>query len=405
MAQPASRFFSITEPEFCPNPACHYHIRSNSRNSPWFRRFGSFPTKSRGVISRFICKYCGKTCSTQTFSIHYWTHSTVDLGLIDDRFYAGSGYRQIGRDLGLGYRVLRNRCKRLARNYLNLFDSFLENQQLSENAAFDGFESFIRSQYFPLNYHIMVGADSRFPYMVNSEILKRKGRMTTLQKERRKQIEIHWKPRTAGIKRSCKSLFAGITTMLGNFTQERPWILDTDMKKEYPLAMKEVSTFNTLLEQRVIVHRTTSSRAERTCWNSLFPVNYIDRELRKNAASHVRETIRQDREINMAMVRMVNTLGHHGFRKPFKIDNKKDIDTQPTHAEMTCLPGGVDYHWAFERLYTHRHVWTHQKGQQEWMRQIWQKEYCNPPTIKFSTGEKKKKGSPGMGFVARHLVL
>ncbi len=405
MAQPASRDFTIKDPEFCPNPACTFHDRTIASKSRWFHSFGSFPTKARGIIPRFICRSCQKTCSTQTFSLHYWTHSTEDLGVIDNRFYAGSGYRQIGRDMGLGYRVLKNRCQRIARNYLNLFDAFLENQQFAEPVAFDGFESFIRSQYFPVNYHLMVGADSQFPYMVNAEVLKRKGRMTQVQKDRREQIARHWQPRKGGIKRSCKSLFRTAACMLHGYGPEHPWTIDTDMKNEYLSAMKEVTQFNELLEKGSILHRTTSSRAARTLSNPLFPVNYLDRELRKNSASQVRQTVRQDRELNMAMARMIIVLGHHGFRKPFRIDNRKDIDRQSTHAVMTGLPGGPRYLWAFERLYTHRHVWSHQKGQQEWMRQVWKCEYRNPPVIDFKTGNPKEKGQPGVGWCARHLVV
>jgi hypothetical protein len=405
MAKPVSRRFTADSPEFCPNPACPYHDRETASNSAWFRCFGSFPTKTRGTIHRFICKHCGTTCSTQTFSIHYWTHSTLDLCLLDDRLYAGSGYRQIGRDTGLGYRVLKNRYQRIARNYLNLFDAFLEDQWFPENVAFDGFESFIRSQYFPVNYHLMVGAESQFSYMVNAEVLKRKGSMTRGQKQRREQIAEHWQPRRAGIRRSCESLFRSAASLLTGYGGERPWIIDTDMKKEYPLAMQEVREFRELMEKGIILHRKTSSRAARTRDNPLFPVNYLDRELRKNSASHVRETVRQDREVNMAMVRMIILLGHHGFRKPFRIDNRKDIDSQKTHADMTGLPGGPRYRWAFERLYTHRHVWSHQKDRGEWKRQVWKREYANPPVIDFRTGRPKEKGQGGAGWFARHLAV
>ena len=70
---------TITAPEFCPNPACCYFNRETAAAVRWWRRAGSFDTLCRGPIQRFRCLSCGKTCSTQTFSIHYWTHSTCDL--------------------------------------------------------------------------------------------------------------------------------------------------------------------------------------------------------------------------------------------------------------------------------------------------------------------------------------
>ena len=67
---------TIIVPEYCPNPACEYFSREAAAAVRWWRRAGSFDTLCRGAIQRFRCPSCGKTCSTQTCSIHYWTHST-----------------------------------------------------------------------------------------------------------------------------------------------------------------------------------------------------------------------------------------------------------------------------------------------------------------------------------------
>ena len=154
----------------------------------------------------------------------------------------------------------------------------------------------------------------------------------------------------------------------------------------------------------LILHKTTNQRA-RTFTNDLFPSNYIDRELRKNGASHVRETVRQDRELNMAMTRMIILLGHHAFRKPFKIGKQTHFDEDPTHADMMGLQRNERTWPMFERLYTHRHVFSHLSEKPEWIRQIWKREYKNPPLIDLKTGMIKEKGQPGTRWTAKHLVV
>ncbi|MFW6313072.1 MAG: hypothetical protein ACOC2N_04225, partial [Spirochaetota bacterium] len=79
-------------------------------------------TRARGRIQRFRCRSCGRTCSTQTFSIHYWAHYTNDLPWLLGALSSSSGLRQIGRVAGVTHRVIQNRCRRLARNALAVMD-------------------------------------------------------------------------------------------------------------------------------------------------------------------------------------------------------------------------------------------------------------------------------------------
>ena len=83
----------IAEPEFCPNKDCRFHNRACAREHQWYILFGTFDTLCRGTIQRFRCLHCGKTCSTQTFSVHYWTHSTNDLSWLLEHLYGCCGAR------------------------------------------------------------------------------------------------------------------------------------------------------------------------------------------------------------------------------------------------------------------------------------------------------------------------
>jgi hypothetical protein len=394
----------MTSPPFCPNINCPNHDPETARSLVWFYRVGTFPTKARGAIHRFICKDCGKTCSTQTFSIHYWTHSTLDLENLDKRLCSCSGYRQIGRDLGLSYRVLRNRYLRVARGYLNLFDSTLASFPLAEDIAFDGFESYLRSQYFPNNFNIAVGSTSQVPYLFNLTLFRRKGAMTEKQKTRRAMIDTCWKPPRQALINHSRAAFREILTLYMNRGVLSPFTLHTDERTEYIIALKRLPEARHLMELGVFSHRQTSSRAARTRQNPLFPVNYLDREIRKNSAAHVRETVRADREANMAVTRMVILLGNHAFRKPYRIIGDKPRADAKTHAEKAGLIHLSDRRKQLDKLYSDRPLWSHQTMKAAWCRRVWQMREENPPIVDFTSGAVTVKGQPGRFYRAAHLV-
>ena len=401
--EPKSKKFQYS-PEFCPNPECPNHTKEVAASKIWFYDFGTYYTKARGRIQRFSCRHCGKTCSTQTFSIHYWTHFDVDFKDLDDRLNSCSGYRQIGRSLSLSYRVLKNRCQRLARNYLNLFDSALAGFNLPEDIAFDGFESYLRSQYIPNNFNIAVGCTSRIPYGFSLNLLRRKGAMTKTQKRNRAMLDAVWRPKRHDLVDGCKTVFRDVLSLYMNRPELSPFTFYTDEKKEYKVALDELPEWQHLSNLHIVAHETISSRAVRTKDNPLFPVNYLDREIRKNFAAHARETVRGDREISMAMSRMAIGIGYHTFKKPFHITNIARTEGQKTHADMVNLLSTDDARLAFEGLYSNRYVWTHQKLHAQWMADIWQMRKKNPPIINFATGCVKTKGQPGHGWIAKHLT-
>ena len=396
---------SVRRPEFCPNKACPFHNRELARKSRWFHRYGSFPSLARGRTRRFICIHCKKTCSTQTFSIHYWTHLPINLRDLDDRLNACAGYRQIARSLQVSYPVIRNRVLRLARNYLNLFDSAHTRSPLTEDIAFDGIESYMRSQYIPDNFNIAVGCISQVPYAFSLSLFRRRGQMTDSQKRNRAILDSLWMPEPRSLVTSCKTVFRDVLSLYMNRPELTPFTLHTDEKKEYQTALKTLPEWRHLREIGLVSHETISSKEPRTRRNPLFPVNYLDREIRKNSAAHCRETVRGDREVGMTMSRMTITLGYHTFRKPFRIDNRVVTGETKTHADVAGLLGPRDTQKAYERLYTHRHVWSHQWQQAVWMEDIWLRKKKNPPVVCFHTGLVPGKGQPGNGWVARHLVV
>lgn len=394
----------VTRPEFCPNPDCPWHDRDLARTGRWFQFYGFYRSKSAGQTQRFFCKHCGKTCSSRTFSLHYWTHRLINFRDLDDRLNSCAGYRQIGRSLSVSYRVIKNRVLRLARNYFNLMDNSLAGFPLDEDIAFDGFESYLRSQYIPDNFNIAVGCTSQVPYAFSLALFRRRGRMTDAQKRNRTALDAVWRPPPGDLAESCRTVFRDVLSLYMNRANLTPFCIHTDEKTEYKTALKALPEWQHLSALHLVEHRTVSSRRPRTRTNPLFPVNYIDREIRKNSAAHVRETVRGDREVTMTMSRMVITLGYHSFRKPYRIDNRTKRVNVKTHAEVVNLLNNRETREAFDRLYTRRHLWSHQKLKARWMEDIWLRRKKNPPVVCFQTGRVPEKGQPGNGWFPRHLI-
>jgi len=412
--------------EFCPNPDCPHHNREHAAAHPhWAVGHGRYYTKARGFIKRFKCSLCGKTCSTQTFSIHYWCHRTIAPELVEAAAVTNSGQRQCARTLSTSVGVIRNRLRRLARNYLAVYAEAFVDLVISEDCAFDGFESYLRSQYFPTNLNLFVGCETQAVYGLNGVVMRRKGRMTAAQKAVRALIERHWRPRRGALRRWCERLFADLAAHLplkrtaaagaaepGDGECEHPgeppsWTLVTDEHTAYLQALKRVRPLAEALECGRMRHLTVSSRRTRTRENPLFAVNYIDRELRKDMAEHTRETVRQGREGNAAMQRLLVELAHHTFVKPFRISNRVCTEGELTHGDLAGLTVREATRRALSRVHTHRHLFSHlsELGTvKRWMSDIWFERYENPPVVNTRTGEVSTKRVPGALRPPLHML-
>jgi hypothetical protein len=355
----------------------------------WYLRFGRFHTRARGSIQRFRCSACGKTCSTQTFSIHYWTHSTNDLAWLLGYLATCSGMRQTGRVAGVTHRVIQNRCRRLARNALALMDCALEELDLRENLAMDGFESFTRNQYHPNNITHITGSRSQFIYAAVHTLFRRKGSMTEEQKRHRTLIDAVWSPPRsilADTSELLTSLAPAIDAACARLTAgAQPVILDTDKHSAYPKAVASVPALAARLAEGSLFHRRTPSRKARTRKNPLFAVNYVDRQMRSCMAEYVRETIRQAREVNSQMERTAIFMLLHNFATPHRVDGRARVSSADTHADVAGLTGERT-DWLLARVLTHRHLHSHTSGHHAWIRRIWRHEYENPPSVRLKKG-------------------
>jgi len=320
-------------PPFCPHRHCPSNKSLEVLVENWFERRGFRHTKVVGQVPRFRCKLCGHGFSSRTFDIDYWTHRTVDYQLVQNLLVGGSGLRQASRTLGVSTRLLANRHIRLARQSLVLQSRATEDFSLREALVFDGFESFAFSQFYPNNIHLMVTSDSQFVLGFNAAVLRRKGRMTESQKLKRLAYEKEWRAPANAIYLSSKELLTlGCHISFGS--RKLPIEFKTDEKREYRRALEQSLPYADWKQTGLLLHERTSSKAARTLQNPLFPVNYLDRQIRKDLAEHVRETVRFARRLEFSLERMAIHLTHHNYFKAFR--NRCD-DPELTHGEAAGL--------------------------------------------------------------------
>ena len=264
-------------PPFCPNPRCAFHVDPQG----WrFKKIGFFSRRAAPHrIQRYRCSRCRRSFSDQTFSPTYWLRRPDLLPVLFLRLVACSGYRQIARELAVSPTTVLGQTARLGRHCL-LFHEQLRPRTPAEPLVVDGFESFEFSQYTPVHFNLAVGAASHFVYGFTDSELRRKGRMTAAQKERRAALEAALgRPDPRSIEREMAALLE-ITVPQDGGVQG----LRSDEHPAYPRALRRLSG-------RAFAHAVTSSRVPRTVHNPLFAVNLADLLIRHSSANHKRETI------------------------------------------------------------------------------------------------------------------
>ncbi len=319
-------------PPFCPNPSCRNHfVAPRARGFP---RVGAYQTRAFGRVQRFRCPACGRTFSSQTFSIDYWAKKIVDYRGLLARHASSESVRAIGRALGLSCCSVLNRFDRLARQAIALHASLRPLARNDESVCVDGFVSFDVSQYFPSEIAISVTARSRLVLDFSHATRRRSG--TTTAAQRARSAELY--PRMDFERGAVSRGFREVLVSLGRErppARWRPLVLITDEKREYVDVLHRSPLWLGQDEERRIAHIRISSRLPRTWLNPLFPSNYIDREIRKDQANHHRETTCFSRNVSNAMARLCCYLVHHNYCKRYSA--KAPGEDRRVHAEVAGI--------------------------------------------------------------------
>lgn len=342
------------EPPFCPNPSCRHHTldrpATNSTPSftasralvedhpaPFYTHFGSFRTKAYGLVARYRCTNCGRTFSDRSFRLDYYAKRVLDLPEIFRAISAGESVSAIARAQRCSTASVQNRLDRLGRASLAMHATLTHDLTLSENLAADGFESFDRSQYFPNNLNILIGSRSQFLYAFTHATLRRKGRMTPHQKRRRTALEQVFRPPPDALLAAFTRLVTVIPS-IWNTTRLPDLILFTDEHRLYPIALQKVPQLSAALASKNMAHVRIPSSAPRTVRNPLFPVNYEDRELRKDIAAFRRESTCFTRNAAAGSLRMACHLAWHNYQKPHRIRGRSgEVHAQIAGIEQKAI--------------------------------------------------------------------
>ena len=324
-------------PLFCPNRRCPFHSHTLI-GFRWWVKDGHYPTLGHGRIQRFKCRFCHTSCSDQTFSIRYAEKIRIPYKRLFELLCRGAGIRGIARALKVSHQLILNRVSRLARQALAIHSKLLAQLSLSESLVADGFESFVGSQYFPNNIHLLAGQRSQFLYAFDYAHLKRKGRMSEEQRIRRDQL---WERFISG-RRTISGSFScliEVAEQLIRGSSEASVQLITDEKPEYRRIINRSKYLSDLRHSGTFSHLRVSSQKARTKQNRLFSVNYLDREIRKDCANHVRETMQYSRNTNNCMERLAIYRLYHNYFKRYRIEPGKR--EQRSHGEVAGVGKGA----------------------------------------------------------------
>jgi len=283
MSSPKQAF----QPPHCPNPSCEYHRNPTGwaykRDGFHFRRFDG------RRIQRYLCSHCGRSFSTQTFSTTYWLKRPDLLLPLLKTSLACAGLRQMARIYGVSPSTVALQLSRSGRHCLAYHEHRRPRTAPKEALVLDGFETFEFSQYWVTHLNTVVGAESHYVYATTVSELRRKGRMTRRQKERRKELEARYgRPHPRSIE---QGVFDALDLVL---PEGSTGVIRSDDHHQYPPALVK-------LRGRKIRHEITSSKDPRVPQNPLFQVNLYHLLLRHGGGNHKRETIAFSKR-NQAMV-------------------------------------------------------------------------------------------------------
>lgn len=337
----------MSSPPFCPIRSCPYHWPERSRMRGWWRKAGHYRCARAGRVQRFQCLHCLHRFSETSFSIDYFAKRPVDYHRLVGLVVNAASVRATARQLRISPQAVNNRVLRVARQALALHARELARMRLNEPLVADGLESFWVSQYFPTNLNVLVGARSQFVYALTTATLRRSGRMTAAQKARRAELERQDPPASGELSRRFTELLASAHSLWRRSAKGIRSLI-TDEHTGYPRCLAALPPLAGLTHLRI------SSRRARTVTNPLFPVNYIDREIRKDLAEHRRETVCFARSAAMSIARMWIYIGYHNYRKPYRVG----IRCSETHAERAGVApealSGPLRHWLTRRaLFSH----------------------------------------------------
>ncbi len=200
--------------------------------------------------------------------------------------------RQLATDLKVAPETINRHLGRIARQLMLLHYLMLRNVLPPSEVVIDGFESFENSQYYPIHHHLAIEKGTDFVIYFTDSELRRKGRMTDLQRKKREELEAkNGRPDKKAISKDVREL---LDVTLRGQTEATVY---SDDHKSYLRPIREVDC--------EIVHRITPGKEHRSRDNELWEVNLADLQIRHCSANHKRETIAWSKRRQCSSERLV----------------------------------------------------------------------------------------------------
>ena len=278
-------------PPHCPSSTCKYH---NGLQTDWpWKRMGYYRRRTRPRrIQRFRCLHCGVSFSSQTFSVTYWLKRPEIILQLMTKVTGGMCNSQIATDLATCPATIDRQIYRLGRHCQLFHLQMMKAAPRLSSIGIDSFVTFEHSQYHPFHLHLAVDRESAFVAHFTDSEVRRSGRMTPRQRQKRRQLEqVRGRPDPQAVRKDVHELLRVVTAGV------REMVVHSDEHRAYPLAMVGLPCR--------ILHVVTSSKERRDHWNRLYELNLLDLLIRHAAAEHKRETIAYAKRRNCAIWRLM----------------------------------------------------------------------------------------------------
>jgi hypothetical protein len=265
-------------PARCPNRDCAFH---RDPRPCFFVREGFYQPLCRNhPVPRFRCRGCGRGFSRQTFRADIRQKkpsiNAACLGLL----VSCVGLRQAARVLKVARRTVERRFVWLARQAALFQTNRLSGAHLAGPFQLDELESFESNRYQPVTAPVLIERRTLFIVATATGPLRRKGRMTPVQRRRRAEHEAVHGRRPSESPAAVRRVLARLEPLV---PPTGPVILESDEKPLY--GRLGHALFGPRFEWR-----THSASARRDKTNPLFPINHTNARLRHFLARLRRRT-------------------------------------------------------------------------------------------------------------------
>jgi transposase-like protein len=367
------------QPPHCPWRHCPQHQLRSPYARYRYKRNGTYRRqRDARRIARFICGACGRSFSSQSFSVTYYSKRPELIRPTAQALCAGSAHRQIARSLGCNPSTITRISAKLGRHCLLLQALALEHLTgIDEPIVLDHFETFVSSQLDALGLATPIGHDSWFVYGIDPAPHRRGGRLTPGQA---RKLKLRSRPLAArgGVRQSFTRVFDALEPILA--PGERLW-LHTDGHPAGPPALAahrlaDRTTHRIFPNPKRGPKGSPRSPEARIRDEAMFAVDVFHRLWRHSQAHHRRETIAFPRRINAAVERGFVMAIWRNFVK-WRSERRPDRRTP------AMLKGLASKPWSWRRVLAKRLFPAHVAMSAAWAkvyRRDWDSDQAGPMT-------------------------